>query len=139
MKKRRFKKIWGQPWDYEYLLSLEQRKLREMAKYFKSDKCWAMDGHLHARDCELCVKLIDIILEQDLKTKKWYTSVYQKETEDVPFSKYINIKNQHRFGFDCSITTVLKYKEILKIELRKKKAFALYQKIRLYRMMKWFD
>ena len=31
MKGREFKRVWGQPWDYSYLLSIEQRKLKEMA------------------------------------------------------------------------------------------------------------
>ena len=32
MKSRGFKRIWGKPWDYAYLLLLEQRKLKEMAR-----------------------------------------------------------------------------------------------------------
>ena len=35
MKAREFNRIWGKPWDWEFLLQIEKRKLKEMAEYFK--------------------------------------------------------------------------------------------------------
>ena len=35
MKAREFKRIWGKPWDFGYLLKLEQYKIREMRDYIQ--------------------------------------------------------------------------------------------------------
>ena len=35
MKVREFKRVWGFPWDYTYLLQIEQCKIKEMSAYFK--------------------------------------------------------------------------------------------------------
>ena len=38
MKGREFKRIWGYPWDYAYLLQIEKRKLQEMINYISKTK-----------------------------------------------------------------------------------------------------
>ena len=73
MKSRGFKRIWGKPWDYAYLLLLEQRKLKEMAAYFQKSQL-TVGWEFQVRDCELCVKLIDIILENGMDCKNTKTS-----------------------------------------------------------------
>ena len=107
MKGREFKRVWGQPWDYSYLLSIEQRKLKEMAAYFKKSQL-TVGWEFQVRDCELCVKLLDIILEKDKDYRAWLNTNYgeqARKSEMVgkkPFHKHINLKNLKRFLFDLN-------------------------------------
>ena len=145
MKGRELKRIWGHPWDYGYLLEIEQRKLKEMAAYFK--KSQLTEGwKFQVRDCELCVKLLDIILEQDPYYKSWLKQAYGGpafEDTNVKFPVYVNTRNSERFwkGFNSKLETYSKKKilEAMKSHLRSEKAFQLYHKIRMYRMHNWYD
>lgn len=146
MKGREFKRVWGFPWDYSYLLAIEQRKLREMANYFKKSQL-TVGWERQVRECELCVKLLDIIMERDSDYKAWLNVNYRYKTifdlrmsKQTPFHKYVNIRNASRFMTHFHETQSNPYiSESLKIELRRKKAFYLYHKIRLYRMHTWWD
>jgi hypothetical protein len=146
MKGRKFNRIWGKPWDYSYLLAIEQRKLREMANYFKRSKL-TVGWERQVKECELCVKLIDIILEKDNDYRAWLhanyggTNILELQIrEQLPFHKYINVNNAHRFmtHFHEAKSNPYIY-ESLKVELRRQKAFYLYHKIRLYHMQSWWD
>lgn len=145
MKGRELKRIWGHSWDYGYLLVLEQRKLKEMATYFKKSKR-LVGWEFQVRDCELCVKLLDIIMEKDSYYKSWLHQAYGDlnfKDKQVKFPVYVNVKNADRFwkGFsekleDFSQKQIL---EAMKSHLRSEKAFQLYHKIRMYRMHNWWD
>lgn len=145
MKGRELKRIWGHPWDYGYLLAIEQRKLKEMAAYFKKSQL-TVGWEFKVRDCELCVKLLDIIMEQDPYYKSWLRQAYGDlnfENKQVKFPVYVNVKNAERFwkGFnqkleDYSQKQIL---EAMKSHLRSEKAFHLYHKIRMYRMRNWWE
>lgn len=145
MKGRELKRIWGHPWDYAYLLEIEQRKLREMAAYFK--KSQLTEGwEFQVRDCELCVKLLDIIMEKDPYYKSWLRQTYGdpvSEDTNVKFPVYINTRNSDRFweGFNSEIEKHSKNKILaaMKSHLRSEKAFQLYHKIRMYRMHNWWE
>lgn len=145
MKGKELKRIWGQPWDYSYLLLIEQCKLKEMAAYFKKSQL-TVSWEFQVRDCELCVKLIDIILEKDEASDIWLDENYGEQAiklgmkYEKPFPKYINLKNSKRFlpqvNFDKINPNLL---NSLMISVRIQKAFHLYHKIRLYRMMSWWN
>lgn len=145
MKGREFKRVWGQPWDYAYLLQIEQRKLKEMAAYFKKHQR-TVGWERQVKECELCVKLLDIVMERDKYHKAWLNINYgdkafkEGKMGMYPFPKYINIRNIHRFLFNRNFKVndqVLS--NSVKVELRRRKAFYLYHKIRFYRMMTWWD
>ena len=145
MKGREFKRVWGQPWDYSYLLSIEQRKLKEMAAYFKKSQL-TVGWEFQVRDCELCVKLLDIILEKDKDYRAWLNTNYgeqARKSEMVgkkPFHKHINLKNLKRFFPQVNLDeTNPNLLNSFMVEVRIQKAFHLYHKIRLYRMMHWWD
>lgn len=53
-------------WDYEYLLLLEQKKLRRMAIYFSKVET---DRQV-AKELTLCVRLLDIVLDNEGFIKK---------------------------------------------------------------------
>lgn len=145
MKGREFARVWGKPWDYAYLLAIEQRKLKEMANYFKRSQL-TVGWERQVRECELCVKLLDIVMERDKYYTAWLNTNYggkafrEGKQGMYSFSKHINIRNAHRFfsnaHFDVDKPVLT---NSLRVELRRRKAFHLYHKIRLYRMMTWWD
>lgn len=148
MKGREFKRVWGFPWDFAYLLQIEQRKLREMAAYFKKHKR-TVGWEFQVRDCELCAKLIDIILERDAYYMSWLNANYGKKAcviratqnpdYDIPFPKHVNIRNSQRFLPNVDFNENPKLIEHLKVSLRQTKALYVYNKIRSYRMFHWWD
>ena len=141
MKPRAFKRIWGKPWDYGYLLKLEQYKIREMWKYFQ--KSQLTEGwELQVRDLKLCDKLISIVLEEDKYYRSWLDKCYGSiPAKDVKFPVHINTRNQGRFMMDVNLEAHFSPKvyESLKSCLRQQKALYLYNKIRAYRMEYWWD
>ena len=147
MKGREFKRIWGKPWDYGFLLKLEQYKIREMCKYFKKSQL-VVGWELQVRDLTICDKLIDIILEEDKQYQIWLHSNYNISAKDrwqnkgLKFPIYVNVRNYKRFlpqarydAIDMSPFLI----ENFKISLRQQKALFLYNKIRAYRMQHWWD
>lgn len=147
MKGREFKRIWGKPWDYGFLLKLEQYKIREMCKYFKKSQL-TVGWELQVRDLTICDKLIDIILEEDKQYQSWLHSNYNISAKDrwqnkgLKFPIYVNVRNYKRFlpqaRYDA--TEMLPFLiENFKISLRQRKALYLYNKIRAYRMERWWD
>lgn len=140
MKGREFKRIWGHNFDYAYLLRLEQRKIRDMARDFAK---WRhhVGWERTVKEMQLCVKLLDIILEQDKYYSSWLHASYGDGRSKVqPFPLHVNLKNYKRFlrQVDEWPTNEVLY-EHLKIELRKRKALHLYHKIRNMKIFTWWD
>ena len=147
MKSRNFKRLWGKPWDYGYLLKLEQYKIREMCRYFKKSQL-VVGWELQVRDLTICDKLIDIILEEDKQYQSWLHSNYNISAKDrwqnkgLKFPIYVNVRNYKRFlpqaRYDATDMVPFLI-ENFKISLRQQKALYLYNKIRAYRMQYWWD
>jgi hypothetical protein len=152
MKGRELKRIWGKPWDYEFLLKLEQYKIREMIAYFKKHHHLS-NWEFVVRDMQICDKLISIVLEEDKDYRGWLDANYgegkwcysnRKDFKYVRFHIKVNTKNSKRFfplaNFNDPI--VLQHPHLedsAKICLRQQKALFLYNKIRAYRMKCWWD
>lgn len=105
-----------------------------------------MDWEYQVRDCELCVKLIDIIMEQDPYYKSWINQAYGEnyvENRPIKFPVHINVRNSYRFwkSFEENIQKYKDFKilEGMKSHLRSTKALYLYNKIRSYRMYNWWE
>lgn len=137
MKGREFKRIWGKPWDYIYLLAIEQKKFKEMASHFKKHKI-TKHWELQVRDCELCVKLLDIIQEKDIYYNDWFNACNFAKNDIKTFNKYVNLNNATRFHVYIDNDNKFLY-ENSKIWLRQVKALYLYNKIRSYRIHTWWD
>lgn len=147
MKGRELKRVWGKPWDYGFLLKLEQYKIREMCKYFKKSQL-VVGWELQVRDLTICDKLIDIILEEDKQYQSWLHSNYNISAKDrwqnkgLKFPIYVNVRNYKRFlsqaRYDATDMSPFLI-ENFKISLRQQKALFLYNKIRAYRMQHWWD
>ena len=103
-----------QDWDFAFLIALEKKKLQRMHNYFKSE------GHpevnkLAARDIAICIRLIDIFMQDDaayntwsrqsfsgeLKWLKLEDDMYELDDSDrkplADFPVYVNVKNELRF------------------------------------------
>lgn len=140
MKAREFKRIWGEAWDACFLLEIEKRKLTEIRNYIAKHKRH-VDWELDVRDMNICLKLLDIILEKDQYYTSWLNNCYGVTPhKQLPFPVYVNMRNYKRF---IPTIDVDKYNESLLSHLhsniRKEKAMYLYNKIRAYKMLGWWD
>ena len=141
MKSRKLRRIWGQPWDYSYLLELEQYKLKEMSAYFKKSQL-TVGWEFQVRDIELCIKLIDIVLEKDQYYRSWLHNSYGSTPhKQLSFPVYIISKNYKRFMplLEKFEHDNIRLQASMNISLRQTKALYLYNKIRVYRMETWWD
>lgn len=138
MKSRQFKRIWGKPWDYGYLLQLEKYKMLEMMRHFSKHKIFVGWKNV-VRDLKICIKLIDIINEEDDAYKAWLHTSYGINHHEVPFPKYINTRNKYRFLTNDYLNQNSKLYQGLLAHYRSTKALCLYNKIRTYRMRSWWD
>lgn len=145
MKDRKFRRIWGEPWDWGYLLNLERCKIKEMMNYINK-KRRSVGYQTVVRDMQICIKLIDIVLEEDAPYKSWLHQSYGNPVKDfkllkeTKFPKYVNIRNRHRFlDKDFLNGDYPNIFNSLLAEYRKAKALALYNKIRTYKLFSWWD
>ena len=125
-------------WDYTFLLEIERKKIIEMYEYFK--KCTRSDKMpIVARDLQLCIGLLDIVLEKDnlllefsgMKTIRRDDGMYEMvESPHVIACRnlYINTKNASRFCLFNFPTDDYDIEIIHKEELRRYKAWYLYNK-----------
>lgn len=117
----------GAPWDWLYLLELEQMKLKEMKNYF--EKSVITDNRNNIKWISICIKLLDIMLHEDMMTS----------AEEM--KHYVNTRNYKRFyrlqGIPWSDVKffIKKYPG----DLRYIKATNLYYKIRGEYTFNWWD
>ena len=136
----------GYPYDKQYLYELEREKIKEMIAYHERVKRY--EGvEYDIRDMKICVKLIDIFLDElnlyhydgCLKFCKIEgCDDYEMNGEDLKYScdVKVNLKNIDRF-VDNKFTK--KWCEKYPHELYMKKAKHLYHKIRLEKDESWWD
>lgn len=146
--------------DYHCLLALEKKKLQRMHDCIKSESRLEHKDFV-VRDIAICIRLIDIIMEEDAVFKNWlhqsfsgklkYTKVgddlYEVDHDEdrtiVDFPVYVNVRNEKRFfrftPIQYSKTMGDKSGAILSIpELRQEKALHLYHLIREYKLLDWW-
>lgn len=134
-------------WDYSFMLEIEQKKLKNMIKWYEqNDYGISTSGLITVKQMKLAVRLLDIILE---KEKFWsidypegYEFVVDHKYKPLPetsfvIDKYINTKNYKRF-FSWLNDNAMKSPS-WKIDLRIRKAWYLYHKLREQYMMNWWD
>lgn len=96
-----------------------------MSKYFAESQL-VHGWEQMVSEINLCVKLIDIVLERDPK------GYFFNGTRTLP---YVNSKNWKRFISRCPIPSSDYYLD----DLRQAKALHLYNLIRTYKMRTWWD
>ena len=125
--------LWNdKQFDFGYLLELEKLKLQLMIKEFKTHP--HTDHTSNIRWMQICIKLIDIIQEDDSALE--YSDV--PNTEKFKLVKYINIRNASRFRFDEAAFEG-KGQIFIKECLRQRKALYLYSIIRYNYIFEWWD
>lgn len=139
MKARDFKRIWGYSYDFSYLLKIERRKIKEMARDFTKWKrhvgwertVWEMN---------VCIQLIDIILEEDKYYKSWlHNSFGGYNCSAKPFPIHVNVRNISRFMKNYTLPENSELRNHIIPEIRRIKALYLYNRIRALKLMTWWD
>ena len=126
-------------WDYAYLIALEKKKLQRM------HDCIKQEGHLEnnaivVRDIAICIRLIDIFMENDAVYKTWLHQSFS----GADFPVYVNVRNERRFFRATPIKDAQAEGNRDKvfssiISLRQQKALHLYHLIREYNLLTWWD
>lgn len=147
-------------WDYRCLIALEKKKLQRMHDCIKRNSCLEHKD-FEVRDIAICIRLIDIFMEEDAVFKNWlhqsfsgelkFTKVgdnlYEVDSEEdrqiADFPVYVNVRNEKRFfrrtPIKDSQTKGDRTKAILSItRLRQLKALHLYHLIREYKLFEWW-
>lgn len=112
--------------DGEYLLVLEKSHLEKMLKYYSDPKNQIVVGQEYIiRQISICIKLIDIILNDDL----------------ISNTTYVNIRNANRFLSTHEMIGLEKNKTSIYVldELYKCKAESLYYNIRKKFTRTWWN
>lgn len=115
-------------YDYAYLLSIEKQALICMKDYFSNSNIAVSDKEV-AKDLDLAIKLLDIILEIDNS----YTYSFPGKFHSI---KYVNTKNAYRFlsGYKFDFSS-----PVIKDALRVEKAWHLYNRLRELKMRHWWN
>ena len=126
-------------WDYAYLIALEKKKLQRM------HDCIKQEGHLEnnaivVRDIAICIRLIDIFMENDAV----YKTLLHQSFSGADFPVYVNVRNERRFFRVTPIKDAQAEGNRDKvffsiISLRQQKALHLYHLIREYNLLTWWD
>ena len=134
-------------WDYSFMLEIEQKKLKNMIKWYEqNDYGISTSGPMTVKQMKLAVRLLDIILEKEnfwfIDYPEDYEFVVDHKYQPLPetsfvIEKYINTKNYKRF-FSWLNDSAMKSPS-WKIDLRIRKAWYLYHKLREQYMMNWWD
>ena len=134
-------------WDYSFMLEIEQKKLKNMIRWYEqNDYGNSTSGPITVKQMKLAVRLLDIILEKEnfwsIDYPEGYEFVVNHTYKPLPetsfvIDKYINTKNYKRF-FHWLNDNAMKSSS-LKIDLRIRKAWYLYHKLREQYMMGWWD
>ena len=134
-------------WDYSFMLEIEQKKLKNMIKWYEqNDYGSSTSGPMTVKQMKLAVSLLDIILEKEnfwsIDYPEGYEFVVDHTYKPLPqtsfvIEKYINTKNYKRFFPLLSNNAI--NQSVWIIDLRVKKAWYLYHKLREQYMMGWWD
>ncbi len=114
-----------EPFDYGFTLDLEKEALARMYEYFKVSRI-AEGNEAVERDLKLTLELLEIIFETD-------NVLYKDSTWHI--TKYVNTRNWKRFLPDMHDL----HHPIEQSDLRREKAWHLYNKLRYERMRTWWD
>ena len=116
-----------QPWDFGYNLDIEQEMFKRMYQYFSGTEPICSDSKRVMREVNLAIRLLEIIQERDksielLSDNTWIST------------KYVNIRNSKRFTHLINLEN-----PVMKDDLRTRKAWYLYNKLRYYNMKSWWE
>lgn len=115
------------PFDYGYLLELEEKSLEYMRDYFLKSKI-AVGNERNAELISLAIKLLRIASEMDSAI------VFSYDKKEYYINVYVNTSNASRFNHRFT-----NYGPFELESLRIEKAWKLYHRIREQYMRLWWD
>lgn len=116
-----------QPWDFGFNLEMERAMFERMYEFFSGTDPVVSDPKRIAREIKLAINLLNIIMEED-SAVAYHTNYHFK------LIKYVNTRNASRFGKFSNLEN-----SIQKDYLRQSKAWYLYNLLRYYRMLTFWD
>ncbi len=159
---RAYKRLFAEDvdWDFRCLIALEKKKLQRMHDCIKSES-YLEHKDFVVRDIAICIRFIDIFMEEDAVFKSWlhqsfsgemkYTklddNLYELEGVDeqaiLDFPKYVNVRNERRFFRRTPIKDAQTEGNRIKVihfitRLRQEKALHIYHLIREYKLFEWW-
>lgn len=114
------------PFDFGFLLEIEEQALIYMRDYFRTSKI-AVGNERNAELISLAIKLLRIATEQD-------SSLNISGLNEYEYLKYVNIKNAKRYNQFFTSWGPFELES-----LREEKAWRLYHRIRNQYMREWWD
>lgn len=114
------------PFDFGFLLEIEEQALIYMRDYFRTSKI-AVGNERNAELISLAIKLLRIATEQD-------SSLNISGLNEYEYLKYVNIKNAKRYNQFFTSWGPFELES-----LREEKAWRLYHRIRNQYMKEWWD
>lgn len=132
-------------WDYAFLIALEKKKLQRMHNCIKRESPLEHKDFV-VRDIAICIRLIDIFMEEDAAHTTWLNQSFSGKVEErqiVNYPVYVNTRNEKRF-FRCTPIkddqlSGNRTRVLLTIpSLRQLKALHLYHLIREYKLLGWW-
>jgi hypothetical protein len=132
-------------WDYAFLIALEKKKLQRMHDCIKRESPMKHKDFV-VRDIAICIRLIDIFMEEDAAYTTWLNQSFSGKVEErqiVDYPVYVNTRNEKRF-FRCTPIkddqlSGNRTRVLLTIpSLRQLKALHLYHLIREYKLLGWW-
>lgn len=114
-----------QPWDYAFMFNIEREMLKKMLSFYMSEEVHTGSEEI-VKDLKLALRLLVIIFdEEDIE---WY-----KDGFNLPY--YVNTRNAKRFISQDRE----KWDKFYEYDLRYRKAWYLYNKLRYYKALSWWD
>lgn len=115
-----------QPWDYSFMFNIEREMLNKMLSFYMSKERHTVGAEEIVKDLKLALRLLVIIFdEEDIK---WFEKDF-----NLPY--YVNTRNAKRFISQDRE----KWDPYYKYDLRYRKAWYLYNKLRYYKALSWWD
>lgn len=114
------------PFDFGFLLEIEEQALIYMQDYFRTSKI-AVGNERNAELISLAIRLLRIATEQD-------SSLNISGLNEYECLKYVNIKNAKRYNQFFTSWGPFELES-----LREEKAWRLYHRIRNQYMREWWD
>lgn len=115
-----------EPWDWYYLLQMEQASMKRMLHYLEKDAHHA-DSWVDIRNLRICISLADAVLEN----------------RSIPKHQHVNFRNIDRLHLSPELKKwyLDRYlgDQYTRQDYYIRKAWRLYNKIRTERMFEWWD
>lgn len=115
-----------EPWDWYYLLEMEQASMKRMLHYLEKN-AHHLNSWVDIRNLKICIRLVDIILEK----------------HDFPKHLHVNIRNIDRLNLSPELKDwyidKVPVDQYARQDYYSRKALYIYNKIRTEHMLEWWD